>query len=424
MRNHPFENRISKYLRDQIFGRFDTSGKILVATSGGVDSTVLAICLYNLGYEIELAHVNYGLRDEADGDETFVRELGFVLGVEVHTKKVDARKLKENSGRSLQAEARNIRYAFFEEIARERNFSLVATGHNLDDQIETCLWHFMSGSSISALAGIPRRNGIYIRPLLSISREEIERYAVDSGISWREDKSNQELDYQRNIIRLKLIPIIKELIPGYRQSILKTVAHIVEADKVLQKSVKEELARAVKTRKNREIVIDLDVIKDFDAPVTALHLVLNNLGFHEDKLQQLLHANPGAIFTTNTGYEAWISGDGKLLIYPRVEEMTEEIKINRDQIPGVIRAHTSSLAFSLSKNLQVDPDSAVAQVDQERLTFPLTLRTTRDGDKFCPIGMEGHSQKLQDFFVNHKYSPNDKRSQLILLNGNGEVSLS
>ena len=132
-------------------------------------------------------------------------------------------------------------------------------------------------------------------------------------------------------------------------------------------------------------------------------------------------AFPGAVFTTSLGHEAWISGDGKLVVYPRISEMTEEIKIVKDSIPGLIETGRGSLELDLTDSLQIDPHLEVAQIDLEKISFPLTLRTPKDGDKFQPLGMGGHSQKLQDYFVNQKFSPNDKRSQLILVNGNGEI---
>ncbi|MEM6879575.1 MAG: tRNA lysidine(34) synthetase TilS, partial [Bacteroidota bacterium] len=203
---------------------FDSNSRLLLAISGGMDSTVLLYILIELGYRPQLAHFNYMLRgEESLGDVEHIKNLADKLGLELHLDGCtyeESRSLK-NDG-NLQARARSMRYDFFEQLAEVQGCDCIVTAHHADDALETFLINFLRGSGLRGLRGIlPRNHGI-VRPLLETSRESIASYAEKNEIVWREDSSNAREDYLRNRLRHQVVPLLHEIKPGLNQIAAKT----------------------------------------------------------------------------------------------------------------------------------------------------------------------------------------------------------
>lgn len=199
---------------------------VLAAVSGGADSVCLLYVLCalkrELGIKVICAHLNHGIRGaSADADEEFVGELCKKLGVRFYSKKTDVLSLAKASGETTEEAGRTARYAFFDEIARKHKIDKIATAHNKNDNIETVLMRIIRGTGIDGLGGIPiKRDGGIIRPLLNVSRSEIEAFCAENGIAYRTDETNSSLDYTRNKIRLELLPFLeKEFSPSALESI-------------------------------------------------------------------------------------------------------------------------------------------------------------------------------------------------------------
>src|SRR5688500_3351024 len=193
----------------------EKSDRILVAISGGVDSMTMLHLFQQAGYQFSVAHCNFQLRGkESDDDEIFVKDVCQQLQIPVYTRRFETESFAWEQGLSIQMAARDLRYAWFNELMNLHDYQLLATGHHLDDSMETILLNITKGSSTEGLAGIPVKNGKIIRPLLFASRAQVEKYAGEIDIRWREDKSNLTDDYQRNFIRHHIIPKLKELNPS------------------------------------------------------------------------------------------------------------------------------------------------------------------------------------------------------------------
>ncbi len=215
----------------------EPSSPILLGLSGGADSTALLhlLCQYarESGAEIFAAHINHGIRTEeyggeADRDEQFCRETCKRLGVKLFVKRLDIPKMATASGRSLESEAREARYAFFADIMQENNIKILATAHNADDNLETQIYNLSRGCGIDGLVGIPEtrtidsvEGGIVIRPILEAEKQEIIEFCQNNSIDYVTDSTNFEDDYTRNAIRHKIIPILSELFPTVKRSSLR-----------------------------------------------------------------------------------------------------------------------------------------------------------------------------------------------------------
>ena len=193
----------------------DKSDAILLAVSGGVDSMAMLYLFREAGFRIGVAHCNFQLRGkESEADEEFVREVCKELDVPFFSRRFETEAYAWENTLSIQMAARELRYAWFEELLIKNKYRCLATGHHFDDSMETILLNLTRGSATDGLAGIPIKNGNVIRPLLFASRKQIEKYAAMKGLVWREDLSNMTDDYQRNFIRHQVVPKLKELNPS------------------------------------------------------------------------------------------------------------------------------------------------------------------------------------------------------------------
>ncbi|MDO5549050.1 MAG: tRNA lysidine(34) synthetase TilS [Eubacteriales bacterium] len=188
--------------------------RVLCALSGGADSVSLLLCLHELGIPVCACHLNHSLRGaQSDGDEEFCRELCRRMGIPFLSRREDAARAAKERGQSLETAARELRYAFFDECARELGATKIATAHTADDNLETILFRLIRGTGAAGLAGIPPRRGIIVRPLLHVERREVEAFLTARGQEWRTDATNLEDVCTRNRIRHQVIPALREIAP-------------------------------------------------------------------------------------------------------------------------------------------------------------------------------------------------------------------
>ena len=214
-------------------------GALVVMLSGGRDS----VCMLDLAVRVRgprsvtVLHVNYGLREEAEDDERHCAALCDRLGVPL---RVERPPRAEGAG-NLQAWARQERYAAAARLA-EAAGATILTGHTADDQVETILYRLASSPSRRALLGMKPKEGRLARPLLGTTREETTAYCEERGLAWRDDASNEEARYKRNLVRRDLVPALEEIHPAARQNLLRTAALLREEAELLDSLVDAELA--------------------------------------------------------------------------------------------------------------------------------------------------------------------------------------
>ena len=235
--------------------------KLLIAISGGVDSVVLTHLFHQLNFDISLAHCNFNLRGiESDKDETFVENLGENLDVKTFTSSFETEKYAEENQLSTQVAARNLRYDWFEKLINLHLFDFVITAHHLDDNLETFFINLTRGTGLEGLTGIPEVNHNIVRPFLIFSREEIENYATEKKIQWREDKSNAASKYVRNKIRHEIVPILKEINSNLLVSFQKTSEYLKESQQIIDDSIADFKKKVVKKSDNGVVKINIKKI--------------------------------------------------------------------------------------------------------------------------------------------------------------------
>jgi len=388
--------------------------RVLAAVSGGVDSVVLAHLLGQRKQPFGIAHCNFRLRgEESDGDEAFVVKLAEKLGVPVYIQHFDTREYASENGISIQMAARELRYRWFETVRETHGFDSIATGHNLNDSVETVLLHLVRGTGLTGLGGIPMRNGSIIRPLLCATRAAILKFAREERLAWREDSSNTDEHYTRNALRHRVLPQLESLNPAFLENAAETLRRIRASDANLQHLLKNLLGTADETGIIR---LEKSRIEALPAPADALFDLLQPFGFTGDQVQQIVSAwqQPGMEWHTPAGYRAVM--DRKVLLLTNRENPEDTVLIHADDLMVRTPDGGRLLLTPTSPGASFPTDPATALVDADILQFPLLLRRWRPGDVFQPMGMGGQHQKLQDFFTNQKFSRLEKEKVWVLEN--------
>jgi tRNA(Ile)-lysidine synthase len=388
---------------------------ILLATSGGIDSMVLMDLFLKSGIAISVVHVNFKLRGiDSDNDEDFVRKKCLNNHIPFFTQSFDTIAFAEERKLSIQMAARELRYQWFHELLAQHGFQSVATAHHLNDTIETTLLNLVRGSGPEGWDGIAARNGKIIRPLLFASRSEIENYAAENGITWREDSSNASDDYQRNFLRHRVTPLLKELNPSFEKSFSDSIAKISSSNELAEAGLRAWRKNFV-TEKGDRLFISKEGLDAAEHPEGLLWQVIKSFGYNFDQAAQIIfsiHASPGKLFHSAT-HELVI--DRSALILSKKTEGLNEILIEEGQAKATLGRMT--LRIEKLSNAEMTKDATVALIPVDKLQFPLTWRAWREGDSFYPLGMQ-HKKKISDFLIDQKISMAEKKSVTVLVSGN------
>ena len=394
----------------------DSADRILVAVSGGVDSVVLLHVLIELDCTVEVAHVNYHLRgSNSDGDEAFVRRLCEEMSIPIHVHHVWLKDQLESLPGSLQEEARNIRYTYFEEILNTRDLTKVATAHHLDDNIETVLLNLVKGSGPSGMTGIPRVNGRIIRPLLDCTHEEIIIYARSRQLIWRTDATNDNLIYDRNRMRHSVIPEIEKIHPGYRKSMGRSIANMVATNDALSQYV-EWLRGNMKQTDPPFTTFDLHAVAGHSLNIATLYLLVSPYGFNHSQCGDILTARSGAEFHSST--HILVVDRASLHVAPNDIAKPKSISIQEE---GIYSNGYQQLILEQTRDIEHSSDVNVDLIPSAITSFPLTWRPWQPGDQFQPFGMAGKHQKVQDYFTDRKVSFPDKWKGTVLVDHEGVI---
>ncbi|RMB56916.1 tRNA lysidine(34) synthetase TilS [Dokdonia sinensis] len=416
-----------KHIREHF--PFLFKSKILLAVSGGLDSTVLTHLCHNLGLDIGIAHCNFMLRgEESDGDEAFVREYASGHNIPFYVKRFDTSAPACRTGRfakanktSTQITARNLRYEWFDHLLDAEGYDYLLTAHHANDSLETMLINMGRGTGIDGLTGIPEVNGKTVRVLLPFSRKRIKDYATSHNIAWREDRSNASDDYLRNHLRHHAIPALEDGISNFLQGASKTQEHLKQAQQLLSVYTQELKVKFTQpyllNNVTAGVSIDIKGIQSHPAPEAVLYALLNMYGFTAwDDISALMDGQTGKQVFSAT--HRLLKDRTRLLLLPIQEESTEayflwEENEAQQELPSGV------LHKEITKSDEVAGRNSII-VDESLLHFPLTVRRWKEGDSFQPFGMDGR-KKLSKYFKDEKLSLIEKEKIWLLCAGDDIV---
>ena len=384
--------------------------KLLLATSGGLDSMVMVHLFKSLNFEFALAHCNFQLRGiESFEDQLFVQKYADANDINIFTTQFDTQSFANDYQLSIQVAARELRYNWFYELLENENFDYILTAHHADDNIETFLIHLIRGSGLDGFTGIPAQNDSVARPLLAFSREEIASYAAANAIQWREDSSNTSDKYLRNKIRHNLVPLFKELNPSFLNSFQNTQQYLKEAQ-VMVEDATIMIYQQVATEVIDEIHFNIDKLKMLPNYKSYLYQWLKEYGFTAwEDIYELVDSQSGKqVFSAEFRL---LKDRSTLILAPITKNNFTEvyyIEENQKEVNFPIKL------FISNNNFNSNTDKSIIFVDADKLKFPLSLKKYDEGAVFQPFGMDGKSKKVSKLFKDEKLSLLQKENTWIL----------
>jgi len=407
-----------KYVeRHELFSHED---KILLTVSGGVDSMVMLSIFVRLGYKVEVAHCNFGLRgEESDEDTAMVIRECERLGIVCHTKRFDTEGEMARTGDSMEMTARRLRYEWFYELCQTEGCTVIAVAHHANDSIETFFINLLRGTGLRGLTGINRQYGRVVRPLLYATRKDILEYAVQNHIPYREDSSNRSTKYLRNKIRLGLLPLLQEINPKFTALMRGNLYRLNDAQIFIDAAIDNIREVALHSENGIDTIevgaIDAMYPRDF----VIYELLNSSYGFKGDVVEELNKALKRGVTDRrfySRDYVAYLDR-GNIMVAPIEDEDDCEVIIERDEMRSY--CGNSVLYYEHTDIDNVNEyrlPSDIALIDESKLQYPLRLRRWREGDTFIPFGMAGR-KKVGDYLTDQKVPIVERKRQFVLVSG-------
>lgn len=394
------QQRVIQYIEKERL--FSTNDKILITLSGGADSVALMRILHTAGYQCEAAHCNFHLRgEESNRDEQFVRQLCLKHGINLHTVDFNTTQYAGEKRISIEMAARELRYKWFEEIKNRCGANVIAVAHHQDDSVETMLLNLIRGTGINGLLGIRPRNGAIVRPLLCINRDEIIRYLQSIEQTYVTDSTNLEDEYTRNKIRLHLIPLMQEINPSVRNSLIETSNYLNDAAIIYNKVIAEAKGRVVTPEGIR-----IKALMNEPAPESLLFEILHPLGFNSSQIKDIANSLQGQSGKQFISKNWRAIKDRELLLLEAIRTPSEET------LPFQIKVEQRDY----KPDFQIPKEKGVACFDADKLNETIRFRKWQAGDIFVPFGMKG-KKKVSDYLTDRKYSISQKERLWVLCCG-------
>lgn len=395
------------------------SDKVLVGLSGGADSVALLSVLVKLGYTCIALHCNFHLRgEESVRDEKFAQAFADKLHVPLYKIDFKTEQYAHENHLSIEMAARELRYAWFEDMRIRLQAQAIAVAHHRDDSIETLLMNLVRGSGIRGLVGIRPRNQYVIRPLLAVSRKEILSWLEEQQYTYVTDSTNLSDAYTRNFIRLRVLPLLEEINPSVRQTLSRTADHLSAAETIYL-SVLEKAHQELWVKDK----LSIEKLMQYPSPETILYELLQPFGFSRQVASDVfrsLEGESGKVFYSDS--------------YRLVKDREYLLLSKREQILPItytypLEAGLWQEPFSFSfEMIQKDADFTfqvskdIAYFDADKLDSVLQLRRWQQGDWFIPFGMKGR-KKVSDYFSDHKFTLEQKENAWLLCSGQSVIWL-
>ena len=383
----------------------------LLTVSGGGDSVVMTHLFHSCDLKFAIAHCNFHLRgNDSDEDMLFVQKLAANYGVKLFVKEFDTLNIQKNSGKSVEMVARELRYQWFEEVGQP--FDCIVTAHHANDNAETLLLNLCRGTGLKGLTGIPARNGKYIRPLLSFSSDELRQYATRHKLAFRTDQTNFSEQYQRNKIRLSVLPKLAEINPDLIPTLTRNTDHLRQQYNFYQRQIASFEQEMVSTN-GEETRISIRKLAENPDKELLLYEFLKKYNFNTTtahNIAQRLDGNAGKVFFSDSHC---LLKDRDYLIIKKKEAETDDTEIIVSSWEEFEKLGFSVENHEVNGSVPFERDPNILYVDAKKISFPLTLRHWREGDTFQPFGMHG-TKKLSDLFKDAKSNRFDKQKTWLL----------
>jgi tRNA(Ile)-lysidine synthase len=389
--------------------------RVILTVSGGRDSVLMCHLFAKTNYPFAIANCNFNLRgEESDGDSLFVENLAKQLSVPFFYKSFATRAYAKEHKISIQMAARDLRFDWFRELCEKEDYAVYATAHHADDAIETYFINQLRGTGIAGLHGLLPKKGNLIHPLLFTTRNEIDEYIEEHKLSYREDSSNASTKYLRNSLRHKVMPVLEDLQPTYRDILMQNMQRFSAVESIYLQKVEEEKQR-IFSDDGAEIVISIRELVALSNTSTYLYEFLKEYGFSFSQAEEIVESmktgQVGAQFYT-TSHVLLRDRDNLILTEKSVQEKNSfELTLEEGKINSPI-----DLKWKVLYKAKFEIASELAFVDFDKLKFPLKLRKWEQGDAFYPLGMQG-KKLLSDFFIDQKLNRFEKENTWLLLSG-------
>lgn len=393
--------------------QYNVGGNVLCALSGGCDSVVMTHILAKLlPQKPVVIHLNHNWRgEESLRDENFSKEFAKKSGLEFYSEKLssDVKKTEDS--------ARIARYDFFEKCAKKFNSNFIMLAHNKNDNAETVLYRIIKGTGIKGLCAISERRDIFYRPLLDVTRQEIELYAIENNLQYVNDSSNDDIKYSRNLIRKELLPLAQKINPDVINSLCnlsnlsklqseiisdalnKTKSDICKNNKInLEKFLL--LSEALKLEVMNDFLADELKYRDFKRVKSYVDFVMSKKGKKSVNSELFLEVSEGWIYKSK-----------------KEKKCTDEILIKKEGVYNIANKTVVIEKTDLPDDFKNSQGYKYLSLDFSK---DIILRTRREGDIFCPYGMQKGKMKLKEYLINEKI-PRQKRDNLLLLTCGNEV---
>ncbi len=408
---------IDQFLKHITYNKlFTKHNKLLLAISGGADSVALVYLLQAGGFNFELAHCNFNLRGkESDLDEKFCKDLAKKIGKKIYFKQFDVEAYCKKNKVSTQMAARNLRYNWFLKLVDENKIDYLITAHHANDNVETVLINMLRGTGIKGLVGISQKNNHIVRPLLPFLKSEVYAYVAQNKLKFRVDKSNLEDKYERNFLRLNIIPKLKKLNPYIETTFINNSAIFKQEAEIVKDYLSAKQNELV-SNKNKLIYLDKHKFKTEKHCASILNFVLKPYQFSTSQVEDI-------------NYNILQNG----LVGKNFKSKTHQLTIDRNEL--IIKENNNTKAkeikikslIDLQKHFKIEqlkdfkmPKQNQLIIDSTHLIFPLIIRPKKLADSFKPFGMKGF-KLVSDFFKDQKLNTFEKESCKLLINGNKQI---
>ena len=446
-----------------------SSVRFLLAVSGGMDS----MCLLDMFSQVlpvsdfAIAHCNFSLRgEESDGDQVLVEARAKELGVKVFVKRFDTEAYAREKGISIEMAARELRYDWFAEICHEHGFDAVAVAHNANDNAETLMLNLLRGTGLNGLHGMQEVQGRWMfeipktpvcashihplagggmsspsqimpadshlklfvfRPLMGVTRKQIEGYVLSRRVPYRDDSSNFESDYKRNRIRNEVFPIFEKVNPSFVKTLNREIGYFAEAGSIVEDWCQTQLPNVLCHPKRSEgsVIISLPALLLTKHWKYLLYYILQPYGFNSatlESLEDLLESNrtiSGKRFESST-HILYTERDS-LVIRPILDHCLSDIVVRGAGIYNLngVRWQVQIVEKTLDFNLKQPVGTVI--MDADKMAFPFVCRPWRQGDWFVPFGLKGR-KKVSDLFADFKFSQAEKSKALMMVDSRGDLA--